>query len=115
LDYKALRKKMKWFEKAPTAHFLRKIKFRWPYTERLYNDDQYIKTDLETNPLGQAVFYGIEDCFFGSATFSYYDLYLHIEKREKQAWIERFFIRIYGEPYKQWLESLDPYDWDFAF
>ena len=115
LELKYLRREIKFRSHIASSYLVWKIQFRWPYTERYFNDEQHIKLDTELNTKGRLVFYGLEDRFFGSATFSFYELFVHMEKRAIQQRIERFFIWIYGERYKKWLETLTPYERDFAF
>lgn len=115
VEMKVIKKKNNLWHFHASTFAIRWISFWRPYNERFYNQEQNYWWDKESNPNKWPVFYGIEDVFFGSATFSFYELYLFKEKQAIQPRIERFFLKIYGEPYWIWLESLSPEERNFAF
>lgn len=115
LDFRFLRYFSSWWRENYNIKEIWKFLFVRPYTERFFSQPLAATLDKESNQYNRPVFYGVENIYMGSATISYYQIHLAQEKKETQARIERFFIWIYGEPYKTWLESLAPHEWDFVF
>lgn len=83
--------------------------------EKFFEKDLDLTFNDQKNKKKLPVFFGIEDFYIGSSAISSLALEDHIRRKALNLRVERFFTSLYGDWYKQWLETLEPHERNFVF
>lgn len=83
--------------------------------ERFFEKELNFSSDIQKNKKKIPVFFGVEDFYVGSSAISSLALETHIKRKTLNLRIEKFFTTLYGDRYKQWLETLEPHERNFVF
>lgn len=115
LEIFSLWKIINWERNYSTFSNLKRKNFKMLKKERFFENEISSSSDIQKNKKKIPVFFGVEDFYVGSSAISSLAVETHIKRKTLNLWVEKFFTSLYGDRYKQWLDTLEPHERNFVF